>query len=55
MRTVFIWCIFSITINNCIVNAQDKFTISGIVTEEKSNETLIGVNIILPELKTGDS
>ncbi|WP_372936711.1 carboxypeptidase-like regulatory domain-containing protein [Seonamhaeicola sp.] len=33
--------------------AQEKFTLSGIITEEKSNETLIGVNIIFPSLQTG--
>ena len=25
--------------------AQDRFTVSGIISDEKSNETLIGVNI----------
>ncbi|PNQ72721.1 hypothetical protein C1T31_11310 [Hanstruepera neustonica] len=33
--------------------SQDKFTLSGIVSDLESNETLIGVNIIFPELKTG--
>ena len=33
--------------------AQEKYTISGIITDSHSNETLIGVNIIVPELKTG--
>ncbi|APY09829.1 collagen-binding protein [Seonamhaeicola sp. S2-3] len=33
--------------------AQEKFTLSGVITEEKSNETLIGVNIIFPSLQTG--
>ena len=35
------------------INAQEKYTISGIITDINSNETLIGVNIIIPELKTG--
>jgi hypothetical protein len=35
------------------MNAQDKVTLSGIITEQKSDETLIGVNIIFLELKTG--
>lgn len=41
-----------------IVNAsyaQEKFTLSGIVSNQESNETLIGVNIIVPDLKTGTS
>jgi hypothetical protein len=35
------------------LNAQEKFTLSGTVYDQKNNETLIGVNIIFPELKTG--
>ena len=33
--------------------SQEKFTLSGIITDSKSNETLIGVNLYIPELKTG--
>ncbi len=33
--------------------AQEKFTVSGTITDSKNNETLIGVNVIIPELKTG--
>ena len=33
--------------------AKQKFTLSGVITDTKSNETLIGVNIVIPELKTG--
>lgn len=36
-----------------ILNAQEKHTISGTITDNNSNETLIGVNVIIPELKTG--
>lgn len=32
---------------------QEKFTISGTIAEAKSNETLIGVNIIFPEIQSG--
>ncbi len=32
---------------------NQKFTISGAITDANSNETLIGVNISIPELKTG--
>ena len=32
---------------------KQKFTISGTITDASSNETLIGVNISIPELKTG--
>lgn len=33
--------------------AQDKVTLSGTISDASSNETLIGVNIIIPDLKTG--
>ena len=33
--------------------AQQNFTISGTVFEASSNETLIGVTIAVPELRTG--
>ena len=35
------------------ITAQEKFTISGTITDSQSNETLIGVNIIVPDLQTG--
>ncbi len=35
------------------VSGQQKYTISGSVNETSSNETLIGVNVTIPELKTG--
>ena len=33
--------------------AQEKFTLSGTISDANSNETLIGVNIYVPELKIG--
>jgi len=39
-------CCFSVT-------AQEKFTLSGTISDSNSNETLIGVNLFIPELKTG--
>jgi len=35
------------------IKAQEKYTISGTITDILSNETLIGVNVIVPELNTG--
>ncbi len=35
------------------ITAQQKYTLSGTITEENSNETLIGVTIAFPELRTG--
>ncbi|TCN57532.1 TonB-dependent receptor [Flavobacterium circumlabens] len=33
--------------------SQEKFTLSGTITDNKNNETLIGVNIYIPSLKIG--
>ena len=33
--------------------AQEKFTLSGTVIDNQSNETLIGVNILVPEIQSG--
>lgn len=33
--------------------AQQKYTLSGTISEASSNETLIGVTIVVPELQTG--
>jgi hypothetical protein len=33
--------------------AQEKFTLSGTINDSESNETLIGVNIIIPEIQSG--
>jgi hypothetical protein len=35
------------------ITAQEKHTFSGTITDSQSNETLIGVNIIFPELQSG--
>ena len=35
------------------VISQERFTLSGVITDESSNETLIGANIIIPSLQTG--
>jgi hypothetical protein len=32
--------------------SQEKFTLSGTITDNNSNETLIGVNVLIPQLKT---
>jgi len=33
--------------------SQEKFTLSGTVSDQKNNETLIGVTVVITELKTG--
>ena len=46
---VFILCILS----TLAVKAQQKYTLSGTITDNASNETLIGVNILFPEIQKG--
>lgn len=45
--TVFLLLIFS------TVFAQEKFTLSGTITDDSSNETLIGASVYIKELQTG--
>ncbi len=53
MKNPLIWFLSIFYFFALSINAQERFTLSGTITEEKSNETLIGVNIIFPELQTG--
>ncbi len=53
MKNHLLWLFFIFCLNISTVTAQEKFTFSGTISEEKSNETLIGVNILFPEIKTG--
>ncbi|RED46085.1 TonB-dependent receptor [Seonamhaeicola aphaedonensis] len=52
MKHPLLWFLF-LSFFVCKSIAQEKFTLSGVITEETSNETLIGVNIIFPEIKAG--
>tara|TARA_R110000868_G_scaffold21326_1_gene88598 strand:+ start:2204 stop:4585 length:2382 start_codon:yes stop_codon:yes gene_type:complete len=45
----FLFIFLLITISSF---SQDKFTLSGIITDIKNNETLIGVNVYIPETKS---
>ncbi|MHA3788958.1 TonB-dependent receptor [Flavobacterium hauense] len=47
--SVFLLFIFS------TVFAQEKFTLSGTITDDSSNETLIGASVYIKELQTGTS
>ena len=53
MKLLFRGFIFYLLLCSFNLEAQEKFTLSGIITDNLSNETLIGVNIIIPELQTG--
>lgn len=53
MKNLLFWFLFVLCVNMIPVNAQESYTLSGTITEENSNETLIGVNIIFPEIQAG--
>lgn len=53
MKLRLLGVIFVFYLNIHSVLAQNKVTLSGIVSDASSNETLIGVNILFPELNTG--
>lgn len=47
-KTFFVLIFFSL-----LLSAQERFTLSGTITDSDSNETLIGVNIIVPKIQSG--
>lgn len=53
MKNFVLGLVIALSFYSVTSNAQEKFTLSGIVSEEKSNETLIGVNIVFPEIGAG--
>ncbi len=50
-KKYFLFCI--LLLSGILASAQEKFTLSGTISDNNSNETLIGVNLFIPELKTG--
>lgn len=44
---------FLLFFGSLLVHAQEKFTLSGTISEEATGETLLGVNIIVPAIQTG--
>jgi len=53
MKNAVLWFLGAFFLLLQTTHAQEKFTLSGTISEEKSNETLIGVNIIFPEISAG--
>ncbi len=47
-----LWTVLFFLIHSSIIS-QEKFTLSGTISEQSSNETLIGVNVIFPEIGKG--
>lgn len=50
-RITFILLIFLLSCSS--LKAQNKYTLSGIITDTNTTETLIGVNVVIPELRSG--
>ncbi len=50
MKNIIIFLFF---FQGITVFAQEKFTISGTISEAETGETLFGVNVIIPSLQTG--
>ncbi len=53
MKGIFKFSILVFLLSSLTVCAQQKYTISGVVSEASSNESLIGVTVIVPKLQTG--
>ena len=55
MKNRSIYCLLCFFVSVNLLHAQQKesFTLSGIVKEANSNETMIGVNVTIPALQTG--
>jgi CarboxypepD_reg-like domain/TonB-dependent Receptor Plug Domain len=50
LKNIFwLWCLFIST----LAISQEKYTLSGVVSENSSGETLLNVNVIIPSLQTG--
>lgn len=50
-RQVFVTVV--LVLNFFFLHAQQKYTLSGTISEARSNETLIGVTVAFPDLSTG--
>ena len=50
-KHIFFYALFLFSLS--LLNAQERYTLSGTISEETSNETLIGVTVSIPELSTG--
>ncbi len=53
MKKLIVLSFFLALFTNLSIIAQEKFTLSGTISEKSSNETLIGVNVIFPEIQRG--
>lgn len=44
---------FILFFTSVLIYSQEKFTLSGTISEKETGETLMGVNVFVPELQTG--
>ena len=50
LKKITLFCLFLVAVGSCF--SQEKYTISGTISDAKNNESLIGVNVGIAELKT---
>ena len=53
MKGYLLLILITVLLHSSFAWGQQKFTLSGSISENNSNETLIGVTVVIPELKTG--
>ncbi|TYB79633.1 TonB-dependent receptor [Bizionia myxarmorum] len=53
MNIRIFWLILIFAFSMTSMMSQNKITLKGVISDSQSSETLIGVNILFPELKTG--
>lgn len=53
MVKIFKFSLFFLFICTVTINAQQRFTLSGTITDQDSNENLIGVSVAIPDIQTG--
>lgn len=53
MVNILKFSLFFLFICTVTINAQQRFTLSGTITDQDSNENLIGVSVAIPDIQTG--
>ena len=55
LKTIALKNIFTLVLilASFAIFAQEKYTLSGTISEAQSGETMIGVNVLIPALQTG--
>jgi len=53
MRRALLFCLF--LLSNALSGQNDQYTISGYIRDASNGEELIGVNVVITELRTGST